>query len=130
MRVGGDRGVCKQGKLKLYSLFQNLLMEVQIPTYHQRKVTEVSGESEIRVTKNGLPKFWLEKFEDRKLAREETDLGRVKGEGGGQTRAAQCGTRVGQVWEDLHPQAACVPACDRKIPRVCMGSGSRGHSSE
>ena len=42
-------------------------MEVQRPAYHQRKVTEVSGESEIRVTKNGLPKFWLEKFEDRKL---------------------------------------------------------------
>ena len=58
-------------------------MEVQRPAYHLRKVTEVSGESEIRVTKNGLPKFWLEKFEDRKLAREETDLSRVKGEGGG-----------------------------------------------
>lgn len=96
-------------------------MEVQKPASHQRKVMEVPGESGIRVAKNGLPKFWLEKFEDRKLASEETDLGRVKGEGARRPRAAECGTRVGQVWEDLHPQAGSMPACDRKDPKGVHG---------
>lgn len=48
-------------------------MKVQRPSPHQRKVTEVPGKSGIWVAKNELPKFWLEKFEDRKLTREETE---------------------------------------------------------
>lgn len=73
----GGREYLQEEKLKSYPLSQNLLTRLRDPPLDgtREKNRAVLGESGIEVAKSLLPKFWLEKSEDRMLAGEMAMVG-------------------------------------------------------